>query len=108
MQKQTFSAKALGNEYATGVSRPAVLTTKAFLPHQRVTTEGKAMEFKKGDVVTWSSQAAGSWKTKTGVITEVWEYKKQTRYTVKVDPKEGSTAKPKFYYPRTSALQKVS
>lgn len=32
---------------------------------------------------------------------------KQTRYTVKVDPKEGSTAKPKFYYPRTSALQKV-
>ncbi|MEG9424893.1 hypothetical protein [Citrobacter freundii] len=43
MQKQTFSAKALGNEYATGVSRPAVLTTKAFLPHQRVTTEGKAM-----------------------------------------------------------------
>lgn len=80
---------------------------KAFLPHRRVTTEGKAMEFKKGDVVTWSSQAAGSWKTKTGVITEVWEYKKQTRYTVKVDPKEGSTAKPKFYYPRTSALQKV-
>ncbi|WP_196010572.1 hypothetical protein [Citrobacter amalonaticus] len=43
MQKQTFSAKALGNEYATGVSRPAVLTTKTFLPHQRVTTEGKAM-----------------------------------------------------------------
>ena len=108
MLKQTFSAKALGNEYATGVSRPAVLTTKAFLPHQRVTTEGKAMEFKKGDVVTWSSQAAGSWKTKTGVITEVWEYKKQTRYTVNVEPKEGSTAKPKFYYPRTSALQKVS
>ncbi|MFH2661676.1 hypothetical protein ABK774_20180 [Enterobacter hormaechei] len=46
MQKQTFSAKALGNEYATGVSRPAALTTKAFLPHQRVTTEGKAMEIK--------------------------------------------------------------
>jgi hypothetical protein len=37
VQKQTFSAEALGNEYATGVSRPAVLTTKAFLPHQRVT-----------------------------------------------------------------------
>ncbi|ENL6904459.1 hypothetical protein AB5R89_002355 [Enterobacter ludwigii] len=46
MQKQTFSAKALGNEYATGVSRPAVLTTKAFLPHQRVTTEGKGMDEK--------------------------------------------------------------
>lgn len=47
MQKQTFSAKALGNEYATGVSRPAVLTTKAFLPHQRVTTEGKGMASNK-------------------------------------------------------------
>ncbi|MCR6026798.1 hypothetical protein HLI26_07360 [Salmonella enterica subsp. enterica] len=47
MQKQTFSAKALGNEYATGVSRPAVLTTKTFLPHQRVTTEGKAMKVGK-------------------------------------------------------------
>lgn len=46
MQKQTFSAEALGNEYATGVSRPAVLTTKTFLPHQRVTTEGKAMACK--------------------------------------------------------------
>ncbi|MGM8450821.1 hypothetical protein ACS6GG_22330 [Enterobacter bugandensis] len=44
MQKQTFSAEALGNEYATGVSRPAVLTTKTFLPHQRVTTEGKTMK----------------------------------------------------------------
>ncbi|EMK0351988.1 hypothetical protein V8J08_004273 [Citrobacter amalonaticus] len=48
MQKQTFSAKALGNEYATGVSRPAVLTTKAFLPHQRVTTEGKGMKTEMG------------------------------------------------------------
>ncbi|HFK5776933.1 TPA: hypothetical protein ACG0EZ_002624 [Enterobacter ludwigii] len=47
MQKQTFSAKALGNEYATGVSRPAALTTKAFLPHQRVTTEGKGMDEKE-------------------------------------------------------------
>ncbi|MGM5671570.1 hypothetical protein [Enterobacter cloacae] len=44
VQKQTFSAEALGNEYATGVSRPAVLTTKTFLQHQRVTTEGKAMD----------------------------------------------------------------
>lgn len=101
----TGSAGALTSKPEISAGHPI---TKAFLPHQRVTTEGKAMEFKKGDVVTWSSQAAGSWKTKTGVITEVWEYKKQTRYTVKVDPKEGSTAKPKFYYPRTSALQKVS
>ena len=49
------------------------------------------MDFKKGDVVTWSSQAAGSWKTKTGVITEVWEYKKQTRYTVVLLPTHIST-----------------
>lgn len=33
MQKLTFSAEALGNEYATGVSRPAVFTTKV---HQEV------------------------------------------------------------------------
>ncbi|HDR2515659.1 TPA: hypothetical protein QCI25_004488 [Enterobacter ludwigii] len=46
MQKQTFSAEALGNEYATGVSRPAVLTTKAFLPHQRVKTEDWTMNDK--------------------------------------------------------------
>lgn len=64
------------------------------------------MDFKKGDVVTWSSQAAGSWKTKKGVITEVWDYKGKTRYTVKVEPKAGSTAKPKLYYPRPSALKK--
>lgn len=63
--------------------------------------------FKVGDVVTWTSQAAGSWKTKTGVITEVWEYRKKTRYTVKVSQKEGSTAKPKMYHPRTSALTKA-
>ena len=74
---------------------------------QSISPASAGNDREKGDVVTWSSQAAGSWKTKTGVITEVWEYKKQTRYTVKVDPKEGSTAKPKFYYPRTSALQKV-
>lgn len=34
MQKLTFSAEALGNKYATGVSRPAVFTTKV---HQEVT-----------------------------------------------------------------------
>ncbi|KFH99848.1 hypothetical protein GR02_07570 [Escherichia coli] len=66
------------------------------------------MEFKEGDVVTWSSQAAGFWKTKTGVITKVWKHPKETRYTVRVEPKEGSNAKTKFYYPRPSALKKVS
>lgn len=31
----------------------------------------KPREFKVGDRVTWKSQAAGSWKRKTGTITEV-------------------------------------
>lgn len=64
--------------------------------------------FNKGDTVTWSSQAAGSWKTKTGVITHI--YTKNgvpDRYAVEVSPPKGSRAKPKMYYPRTSALKKV-
>lgn len=66
------------------------------------------MEFKKGDVVTWSSQAAGSWKTKTGTIISVLSAKgKPDRYVVEVPPSSGSNAKPKKYFPRTSALKKV-
>lgn len=63
--------------------------------------------FNKGDTVTWSSQAAGSWKTKTGKIVGVFDYRGSMRYQVLVPPKEGSKAKPKMYYPRTSALKKV-
>ncbi|MGG5836086.1 hypothetical protein [Huaxiibacter chinensis] len=66
------------------------------------------MEFKKGDTVTWSSQAAGSWKTKLGTITHVYTKNgNPDRYAVEVKPPEGSKAKPKMYYPRTSALKKV-
>lgn len=66
------------------------------------------MEFKKGDEVTWSSQAAGSWKTKTGTIVDVLKARnKPDRYVVLVNPKPGSRAKPKKYFPRTSALKKV-
>ncbi|WP_288877457.1 hypothetical protein [uncultured Citrobacter sp.] len=64
--------------------------------------------FKKGDLVTWSSQAAGSWKTKTGTVVDVMTQRgKPDRYVVVVPPKPGSTAKPKKYFPRTSALKKV-
>lgn len=66
------------------------------------------MEFKKGDEVTWSSQAAGSWKTKTGTIVDVLKARnKPDRYVVLVNPKPGSRAKQKKYFPRTSALKKV-
>ncbi|CAM6479437.1 hypothetical protein [Citrobacter portucalensis] len=66
------------------------------------------VEFQVGDVVTWSSQAAGSWKTKTGTVTHVYRRDGVVKqYAVKVPPKEGSKAKPKMYYPRASALKKA-
>ncbi|EIQ4221654.1 hypothetical protein LU447_004290 [Salmonella enterica] len=65
--------------------------------------------FAVGDVVTWSSQAAGSWKTKTGTVTRVYRQKDGhiKQYAVSVPPKEGSKAKPKMYYPRASALKRT-
>ncbi|EDQ2321216.1 hypothetical protein HW48_004590 [Salmonella enterica subsp. enterica] len=65
--------------------------------------------FAVGDVVTWTSQAAGSWKTKTGAVTHVYKQKDGSikQYAVSVPPKEGSKAKPKMYYPRASALQRA-
>lgn len=64
--------------------------------------------FNKGDKVTWSSQAAGIWKTKTGTIIGVLSKKGEPdRYVVEVPPQSGSKAKPKKYFPRTSALKKV-
>lgn len=69
---------------------------------------GEGMEFKKGDLVTWKSQAAGSWKTKTGTVISILSAKgKPDRYVVEVPPPAGSKAKPKKYFPRTSALKKV-
>lgn len=65
-------------------------------------------KFNKGDTVTWSSQAAGSWKTKTGTIVDILNARnKPDRYVVLVDPKPGSKAKPKKYFPRTSALKRI-
>lgn len=65
------------------------------------------MAFKKGDKVTWSSAANGSWKTKLGVVTHVYKSSRgePERYEVTVPPPEGSQKKAKIYYPRTSALQ---
>lgn len=65
------------------------------------------MAFKKGDKVTWSSAANGSWKTKTGVITHVHRGRsgEPDRYEVLVPAPEGSLAKSKYYSPRTSALK---
>lgn len=80
-------------------------------------------KFKEGDEVSWSSQAQGSFKEKTGEVVEVIPAesnvrkskfaqfldapglpRKEESYIVCVGPKPGSRAKPKYYWPRTSAL----
>lgn len=63
------------------------------------------MEFKNGDKVGWTSAANGSWKTKIGTIVGITKYKGVVRYEVSVPAPEGSTAKPKLYFPHTSALK---
>lgn len=81
-----------------------------------------------GDIVTWSSQAAGSAKDKTGIVVEVvpiggrpsrlrWPqlYKgagvgfgrDHVSFVVEVPPPPGSSASPKHYWPRVSGLKKV-
>lgn len=100
-----------------------------FYARQRVTTEGKAMglkqvkRFKEDDEVIWSSQAGGAEKVKIGTVVEVIPAgksilhsrfrneldastlpRKEESYIVCVGPKPGSRAKPKYYWPRTSAL----
>lgn len=75
-------------------------------------------EFSVGDRVTWSSQAAGSWKTKTGTIVEVGtvgQWMKNThrlatarhRYAVEVETKHSRGARKDLYFPSTSALSLV-
>lgn len=80
-------------------------------------------KFKEGDEVIWSSQANGGWKVKVGDVVEVIPEgksilqsrfrheldaattpRKEESYIVCVGPKPGSRAKPKYYWPRTSAL----
>ena len=76
-------------------------------------------EFKLGDRVTWASQAAGSWKTKTGVIIEVGTINqplkhgnrtasKRHRYVVEVVVKHSRGEKKSIYYPSTSAINLVT
>ena len=80
-------------------------------------------KFELGDWVTWKSQAQGYEKSKTGLIVQViapherplpkqiigagWGRNHES-YLVRVDPKPGSKAKPKFYWPRVSLLQRSS
>ena len=80
-------------------------------------------KFKEGDEVIWSSQAGGREKVKIGDVVEVIPAgrsilksrfrseldastlpRNEESYIVCVGPKPGSRAKPKYYWPRTSAL----
>ncbi len=82
------------------------------------------MGFKVGDEVSWSSASNGSWKEKIGDVVEVIPAgvsvysstfrneldassipRKEESYVVCVGPKPGSRAKPKYYWPRVSALK---
>lgn len=79
--------------------------------------------FREDDEVIWSSQAGGAEKVKIGTVVEVITAgksvlnsrfrdeldastlpRKEESYIVCVGPKPGSRAKPKYYWPRTSAL----
>ncbi|MBN3186082.1 hypothetical protein GT391_01945 [Pectobacterium brasiliense] len=81
------------------------------------------MNFKIGDEVLWTSSSNGSTKTKIGVVVELIPAevsvrkskfsnyldasripRKEESYIVCVGPKPGSRARPKYYWPRVSAL----
>lgn len=72
--------------------------------------------FKVGDHVTWRSQAAGTWKKKTGVVVQVVPpkvqpskvrtgafYRKAESYVVHI-PNRG---KGTYYWPLVSALKRA-
>lgn len=82
------------------------------------------MTYKLGDMVVWSSQAGGFGKEKSGEIVEVIPAgrsilkskfrdqldastlpRRHESYVVMVPPKNGSKAKPKYYWPRVTALR---
>jgi hypothetical protein len=80
------------------------------------------MAFVMGDKVTWKSQAAGSWKTKTGVIVEVVEARDTPNqilhhgrrdhesYIVEVTETHKTTGQPRKpvrYWPLVTALKKA-
>ncbi len=75
------------------------------------------MAFKKGDKVTWSSSAQGSWKTKTGTVVKVvksgespklvgsgWPRDHES-YVIEVPQGVTGKASSKLYWPRVSALK---
>ncbi|PKH21447.1 hypothetical protein CIG19_16760 [Enterobacterales bacterium CwR94] len=81
------------------------------------------MTFKLGDEVSWISSASGITKKKIGNVVDVIapgvsvhksKFKddldastiprKEESYVVCVGPRPGSRAKPKYYWPRVSAL----
>ncbi|NEG85064.1 hypothetical protein GQQ22_13415 [Pantoea agglomerans] len=79
-------------------------------------------KFKLGEEVSWSSSANGSTKKKIGNVVDVIPAgkpissskfktlsggglpRKEESYVVCVDVKPGSRGKPKYYWPRVSAL----
>lgn len=95
----------------------------------------QAQQFKTGDVVTWTSQAAGSHVTKTGLVVGVvaprkrpdaifeafkkdqpnargggfgWTGRPEESYLVAVAPKSDKAKVVQVYWPRSSALKAVS
>ena len=84
------------------------------------------MTFKVNDEVFWVSQAGGNVKKKIGVVVEVLPAgrsankskfrswldcsdlpRKHESYIVCVGPRPGSKARPKYYWPRVSALKSL-
>jgi hypothetical protein len=77
--------------------------------------------FEVGDIVQWTSQAAGSSTTKQGTVVEVvaintapkhreqikdcGRFRPTESYVVKVD--RGEKVKPKFYWPLVSLLRMI-
>ena len=93
-----------------------------FYEGKRMTIQ-QAKRFKENDEVIWSSQAGGREKVKIGTVVEVIPAgksilrsrfrheldasispRREESYVVCVGPKPGSRAKPKYYWPRVSAL----
>jgi hypothetical protein len=78
----------------------------------------KRLAWKVGDRVQWTSQAQGCTKTKLGTVVAVipkgdrptgikgcgW-HRDHESYVIEVQPKTGSRAKPKAYWPVVSALK---
>ena len=86
---------------------------------KKKSNKSEAKAFKVGDHVTWSSQAAGSWKVKTGTIVEVGtigQYMKtksrlataRHHHVVRVTTTHSRGTRGALYFPSTSALSLVA